>query len=272
MKYAVRVEHGKTLKLEEDVDADANGGFRGKDDPRVQVELARRIERLAYYQERLLAEQQRALLVVLQAMDTAGKDGVLRHVVGPLDSRGVEVVSFKAPNSEEAAHDFLWRVHQKAPRKGQIAFFNRSHYEDVLVPRVMKLVPKRVWQRRYEHINAFEAMLDDAGIRVLKIFLHISRAEQKQRLEERLSDPEKHWKFDEADLVARAHWDDYMKAYADALSACSTQRAPWYIVPANRKWYRNLAVAYVLEKTLEDMDPKFPTRENFDPKKFVIPE
>jgi polyphosphate kinase 2 (PPK2 family) len=136
----------------------------------------------------------------------------------------------------------------------------------------MKLVPKSVWLRRYEHINAFEAMLDDAGIRVLKIFLHISRAEQKHRLEERLSDPDKHWKFDEADLVARAHWDDYMKAYAEALSACSTQRAPWYIVPANRKWYRNLAVAYVLEKTLEDMDPKFPTRENFDPKKFVIPE
>jgi PPK2 family polyphosphate:nucleotide phosphotransferase len=271
MKYVQRVVPGKKLKLD-DVDADAQGGFRGKDDPRVQVELKERIERLAHYQERLFAEQQRSLLVVLQAMDTAGKDGVLRHVVGPLDSRGVEVVSFKAPNSEEIAHDFLWRVHNKAPRKGQITFFNRSHYEDVLVTRVMKLVPKSVWHARYAHINAFEDMLADSGIQVLKLFLHISRDEQKRRLEERLSDPEKHWKFDEADLVARARWDDYMKAYADALSACSTRRAPWYIVPANQKWYRNLAIAYVLEKTLEEMDPKFPKREGFDPKKYVIPD
>jgi PPK2 family polyphosphate:nucleotide phosphotransferase len=269
MKYVRRVARGKKLKLD-DVDADAQDGFRGKDDPRVQVELAERIERLASYQERLFAEQRRAVLVVLQAMDTAGKDGVLRHVVGPLDSRGVDVVSFKAPNSEEAAHDFLWRVHQKVPRKGQITFFNRSHYEDVLVPRVMKLVPKQVWARRYEHINAFEKALDDAGIRIVKLFLHISREEQKRRLEERLSDPEKHWKFDEADLVARAHWDDYMRAYAEALSSCSTGYAPWYIVPANKKWYRNLAVAYVLEKTLEDMDPQFPKRQGFDPKKFTI--
>lgn len=271
MKYALEVKPGNRVKLEA-VDADAQGGFEGKDDPRVQRELTQRIERLALYQERLYSERTRALLVVLQAMDTAGKDGVLRHVVGPLDSRGVEVVSFKAPNSEEASHDFLWRVHAKAPRLGQIVFFNRSHYEDVLVPRVMKLAPKRVWSRRYEHINAFEEQLDDAGIRVLKIFLHISRDEQKQRLQERLDDPEKHWKFDPADLVARQHWADYMGAYEELLQRCSTPRAPWYVVPANRKWYRNLAVAYVLEKTLENMNPKYPVRANFDPSAYRIPD
>jgi PPK2 family polyphosphate:nucleotide phosphotransferase len=271
MKHVVRVEPGKKLKLH-DIDADAQGGFKGKSDPRVQVELTNRIERLAYYQERLFAEQKRSLLVVLQAMDTAGKDGVLRHVVGPLDSRGVDVVSFKAPNSEEAAHDFLWRVHAKTPRRGHITFFNRSHYEDVLVARVMKLVPKRVWQRRYEHINAFEASLADAGTQVVKIYLHISRDEQKRRLEERLRDPEKHWKFDPGDLVAREHWDRYMEAYEEAMSCCSTRHAPWYVVPANQKWYRNLAVAYVLEKTLEEMDPKFPVVKDFDPKAYVIPE
>ncbi|HEX6239382.1 MAG TPA: PPK2 family polyphosphate kinase, partial [Polyangiales bacterium] len=242
MKYVLEVAPGKRLKLN-DINADATGNFKGKSDPRVKAELTRRIERLAHFQERLYAEQERSLLVVLQAMDTAGKDGVLRHVVGPLDSRGVEVVSFKAPNSEEVAHDFLWRVHAKAPRKGQIVFFNRSHYEDVLVPRVMKLAPKEVWARRYEHINTFEAALGDAGIRIIKIFLHISHDEQKRRLQERLDDPEKHWKFDPADLVARKHWDDYMEAYADALGRCSTKQAPWYIVPANKKWYRNLAVA-----------------------------
>jgi PPK2 family polyphosphate:nucleotide phosphotransferase len=271
MKYVKRVEPGKKVSLD-DIDADAQGPFSGKDDPRVAVELAERLKRLAELQERLYAESQRSLLVVLQAMDTAGKDGVLRHVVGPLDSRGVNVISFKAPNSEEASHDFLWRVHRHTPRKGAMAFFNRSHYEDVLVPRVQRLVPKSVWSARYEHINAFEAHLHDAGTRVIKLFLHISRDEQKRRLEERLSDPEKHWKFDPADLTARTQWDEYMAAYEDALSKCSTEQAPWFVVSANRKWYRNLAVAYVLEKTLEDMDPQFPVRKDFDPSQYVVPD
>jgi PPK2 family polyphosphate:nucleotide phosphotransferase len=271
MKYVKSVEPGKKPSLDE-VDPDAQGPFSGKDDPRVASELSERLKRLAELQERLYAESQRSLLVVLQAMDTAGKDGVLRHVVGPLDSRGVSVVSFKAPNSEEASHDFLWRVHKKAPRKGQMVFFNRSHYEDVLVPRVQRSVPKSVWSARYDQINAFEELLQDSGTRVLKLFLHISRDEQKLRLEERLQDPEKHWKFDPADLVARAQWDDYMAAYEDALGKCSTERSPWFIVSANRKWYRNLAVAYVLEKTLEDMDPKFPKRPDFDPSRYVIPD
>lgn len=269
MKYALQVAPRKKLKLK-DVDADAQGEFSGKDDPRVEREMTGRLARLAEYQERLFAEKQRSLLVVLQAMDTAGKDAVLHHVVGPLDSRGTEVVNFGVPNAEEAAHDFLWRVHAKAPRKGQLTLFNRSHYEDVLVTRVMKLVDKPTCLRRYQHINAFEAALTDAGTTIVKIFLYISRAEQKQRLEERLSDPEKHWKFDPADLVARAHWDDYMSAYEDAMSATSTRHAPWFVVPSNRKWYRNLAVAYVLEKTLERMDPKYPKPKGFDPKKYKI--
>lgn len=271
MEYVKRVEPGQRLSLDE-VDANARGPFSGKRDPRVAVELSGRLKRLAELQERLYAESQRSVLVVLQAMDTAGKDGVLRHVVGPLDSRGVHVSSFKAPNSEEASHDFLWRAHKKTPRKGEMVFFNRSHYEDVLVPRVQRTLPRSVWEARYAHINAFEANLHDAGTRVIKFFLHISRDEQKRRLESRLKDPDKHWKFDPADLVARAHWDDYMKAYADALRRCSTEHAPWFIVPANRKWYRNLAVAYVLEKTLEEMAPKCPARPDFDPSKYVIPD
>jgi PPK2 family polyphosphate:nucleotide phosphotransferase len=271
MKYVKRVEPGKKLSLEH-VDADEQGPFSGKDDPRVASELERRLTRLAELQERLYIESQRSVLVVLQAMDTAGKDGVLRQVVGPLDSRGVAVVSFKAPNAEEASHDFLWRVHKHAPRKGEMVFFNRSHYEDVLVPRVMKSVPKAVWSERYALINAFEALLTHSGTRVLKFFLHISREEQKRRLEERLRDPEKHWKFDPADLVARARWDAYMAAYEDVFSHCSTADSPWYVVPANRKWYRNLAIAHVLERTLEEMNPQFPARPDFDPSKYSVPD
>ncbi len=271
MKYVTRVAPGKPFSLAK-VDPDARGPFTGKSDPNAKAELAARLVRLADLQERLYAQSEQSLLVVLQAMDTAGKDGVLRHVVGPLDSRGVHVVSFKAPNEEERAHDFLWRVHAKTPRKGEMVFFNRSHYEDVLVPRVINTVPKAVWSRRYDHINAFESNLMDAGVRIVKLFLYISRAEQKQRLQDRLDDPEKHWKFDEADLKAREQWDDYMAAYGDAFAKCSTQQAPWYIVPSNHKWYRNLAVAYVLEKTLEEMDPQFPVRQDFDPKQYEIPD
>ncbi len=271
MKYVKRVDPDKKLSLKH-IDADEQGPFEGKEDPRATAELEGRIRRLAKLQERLYSEGRRSLLVVLQAMDTAGKDGVLRHVVGPLDSRGVSVVSFKVPNAEEASHDFLWRAHRKTPRQGEIVFFNRSHYEDVLVPRVMKSVSPEVWSKRYEHINAFEALLADSGTRVVKFFLHISREEQKRRLMERLNKPEKRWKFDPNDLVARAHWDDYMAAYEDALTRCSTEHAPWYVVPSNRKWYRNLGVAYVLEQVLSDMDPKPPERADFDPKSYVIPD
>jgi PPK2 family polyphosphate:nucleotide phosphotransferase len=207
---------------------------------------------------------------VLQALDTAGKDGVLRKVAGPLDSRGVNVASFKAPNSEELAHDYLWRVHQKTPRKGDITFFNRSHYEDVLVVRVLDLVPKEVWKRRYDHINGFERMLSDEGTRIIKFYLHISRAEQKRRLQERLDDPDKHWKFEAGDLKMRARWDDFMEAYEDVLERTSTDYAPWYVIPADHKWARDLAVARVLVEVLEEMDPQYP-KVKLDPG-IVIPD
>jgi len=271
MKLAHRVEPGSTVKLS-DLDPDDKGPFSGKSDPEAQQQLEHDLERLCRLQERLYAEGRQSLLVVLQAMDTAGKDGVLRKVVGPLDSRGVQVASFKAPNPEELAHDYLWRVHAKTPRKGDMVFFNRSHYEDVLVVRVLDLVPKRVWKQRFEHINAFERLLTDEGTRVVKIFLHISRDEQKRRLQERLDDPEKHWKFEVGDLKMRERWDDFMVAYEDALSKTSTANAPWWVVPANRKWYRDTCVARILVAALDEMDPKFPTVPDFDPKKIVIPD
>jgi PPK2 family polyphosphate:nucleotide phosphotransferase len=268
MALTHRIEEGSRVSLD-DIDPAETGPYRGKDDPKAQRQLEQDVERLQALQERLFAEGQRSLLVVLQALDAGGKDGTLRHVVGPLDSRSVHAFGFKAPSEEERAHDFLWRVHARLPRRGEIVVFNRSHYEDVLVARVMKLVPKEVWSKRYDHINAFERMLADEGTRVVKFYLHVSKAEQKRRLEERLADPEKRWKFDPGDLAVRERWDDFREAYEDALSKCSTRAAPWHVVPADRKWYRNLAVARALVDVLEEMDPKFP-KPSFDPRKIVI--
>lgn len=251
------VAPGTKVHLSE-IDPEAKGDFSGKSDPAAAAQLAEDLARLVALQDRLYAEQKRSVLVVLQAMDTAGKDGVLRKVVGPLDSRGVNVASFKAPNEEERAHDYLWRCHHKLPRHGQMVFFNRSHYEDVLVVRVKELVKPAVWKRRFDHINAFEKMLSDEGTHIIKIYLHISRDEQKRRLEERLADPERRWKFDPADLDARAHWDGYMDAYEDAISRTSTKYAPWHVVPANRKWFRDLSVARILVELLESIDPQYP--------------
>jgi PPK2 family polyphosphate:nucleotide phosphotransferase len=270
MKLAHRVVPGATPRLT-DIDPDARGPFSGKDDPKAEKQLAADLARLTELQERLYGEQQRSVLVVLQAMDTAGKDGVLRKVVGPLDNRGVQVVSFKAPSSTELAHDYLWRLHANTPRRGDMSFFNRSHYEDVLVVRVLGLKPKAVWKKRFDHINDFERMLGDEGTRVVKIFLHISKDEQKQRLQERLDDPEKRWKFDSHDLEARARWDDYMAAYEEVFARTSTAEAPWFIVPANRKWFRDLCVARILVELLAEMDPKYPSI-TIDPKKVVIPD
>ncbi|HKA89912.1 MAG TPA: polyphosphate kinase 2 family protein [Haliangiales bacterium] len=267
---AHRVKPGSKVKLA-DIDADDAGPYKGKDDARVEKKLAADLEQLIDLQELLYAEQKQSLLVVLQAMDTAGKDGVLRKVVGPLDSRGVHVSSFKAPSSNELAHDYLWRVHARTPQKGDIVFFNRSHYEDVLVVRVLDLRPKAVWKKRYDHINAFERLLDDEGTRVVKVYLHISKDEQKRRLEARLADKEKQWKFDPGDLSMRAHWGEFMDAYEEAIERTSTDHAPWYIVPANRKWYRDLCVAEILVETLKDMDPKVP-KPSFDPKAIKIPD
>jgi len=191
-------------------------------------------------------------------MDGAGKDGTIRHVMRGLNPQGCRVTSFKAPSAEEANHDFLWRVHRAVPPSGQVAIFNRSHYEDVLAARVRKLVPKAVWTRRYDHINRFEQLLADSDIVIAKFFLHISKDEQRRRFEERLRDPTKQWKLSPSDLEDRTHWDDYVTAYQDALTRCSTSEAPWFIVPADKKWFRNFAVSRILVETLEALDMRFP--------------
>jgi len=216
---------------------------------------------LADWQERLYAEGQQALLVVFQAMDAGGKDGAIKKVFDSVNPQGVRVTSFKVPTPLELAHDFLWRVHQQVPPQGYIGIFNRSHYEDVLIARVNNLVPESVWRTRYDHINAFEKLLADSGTRILKFYLHISKAEQKERLQARLADPAKHWKFSSGDLPVREQWDDYMAAYADALTHCNTDYAPWYVIPANKKWFRDLLITRIICETLTDMNPQFPSAE-----------
>jgi PPK2 family polyphosphate:nucleotide phosphotransferase len=218
--------------------------------------------RLAELQDRLWAEEQRALLVVLQAMDGGGKDGTIRHVFKGLAPQATHVTAFKAPTELELAHDFLWRIHMQTPGHGEIGIFNRSHYEDVLVTRVYGSIPEHVWLARYGLINAFEEQLTHGGTTIVKFFLHISRKEQRKRFEERLQEPDKRWKFRHGDLDDRARWDEYQKAYQEAISATSTGYAPWYVIPADRKWYRNWAVSSVLVETLEAMDPQYPEPED----------
>ena len=217
------------------------------------------IDDLSY---RLYAENQRALLIVLQGMDTAGKDGTIRHLMQGVDAQATEVYPFKKPSSEELDHDFLWRIHKKVPALGNIGIFNRSHYEDVLVVRVHNLVPPKEWKTRYERINDFEKLLTDAGITILKFFLHISKEEQCERLQARLNTPNKRWKFSKGDLAERKLWDDYQAAYVDALSKCNTRHTPWHIICADRKWHRNLIVSTVVRRTLEKMNPQFPPAED----------
>jgi PPK2 family polyphosphate:nucleotide phosphotransferase len=212
-------------------------------------------------QTRLFAEKSRALLVVLQAMDAGGKDGVIRTVMTGVNPAGVRVASFGVPSDEERDHDFLWRIHRQTPARGQIGVFTRSHYEDVLVVRVHELVPKAVWRRRYRQIREFERTLGEEGTTVVKLFLHISREEQRLRLQDRINSPDERWKFRKGDLDDRARWDDFMAAFRDALRATSTDTAPWYVVPADRKWVRNLAVAHVLRHHLEQLDPRYPEPE-----------
>ena len=212
-------------------------------------------------QQRLYAAQDQRLLVVLQAMDAGGKDGTIRRVFERVDPRGVRVSSFKAPSKEELGRDYLWRIHQEVPAAGMIGIFNRSHYEDVLAVRVHQLVPEQTWQARYEQINQFEALLTETGTTIVKFFLHISRNEQKKRFQERLDRPEKHWKFSAEDLAKRESWDDYMVAFEDMLNRCTTVYAPWYVIPADQKWYRNLAITRVLVETLQQMDPRYPPPE-----------
>lgn len=214
--------------------------------------------RLADLQRRLWAESSQSLLVVLQATDTGGKDGTIRHVFRGVNPQGVHVRSFGVPTEWELAHDYLWRVHQHVPADGAITIFNRSHYEDVLVVRVKGLAPEERWSKRYRHIREFERMLADEGTRIVKLFLNISKDEQRERLQDRLDEPDKNWKFDRGDLADRELWEDYREAYRMALQETSTDYAPWYVVPANRKWYRNLVVSNILIQTLEEMDPRYP--------------
>jgi PPK2 family polyphosphate:nucleotide phosphotransferase len=248
------------------LDTRATPGFEG-DKAAGKAELATLGPRLSDLQERLHAEGvtggRRSLLLVLQGMDTSGKGGVVRHVIGQVDPQGCGIASFKAPTKEELAHDFLWRIRKRLPGPGKLGVFDRSHYEDVLVVRVHGLVPRSTWSRRYAAINRFEARLVTDQIRVVKVFLHISKEEQRQRLLARLDDPTKIWKFNPRDVDERAYWDDYQEGYAAALERCNSDAAPWYRVPADRKWYRNWAVASLLVEQLEDMKLTWP-KADFD--------
>jgi PPK2 family polyphosphate:nucleotide phosphotransferase len=226
---------------------------------KTELSLAKAIARMDNLQYRLYAERKRGLLIVLQGLDAGGKDGTIRHVMSGMNPQGCQVTSFKVPTAVEAAHDFLWRVHRAVPELGEVGIFNRSHYEDVLVVRVHKLVPREVWSRRYEQINDFEFMLSENGIKTLKFFLHISKDEQRKRLLQRIDDPERQWKISEADFRERKFWDDYTASYEDAMAKCSTKHSPWFIIPSNKKWFRNLAVSHIIVETLDEMNPKFPS-------------
>ncbi len=219
------------------------------------------IKELDELQQVLFAQSKYAVLIVLQALDTGGKDGTIRHVLGPLNPQGVRVHSFKKPTPEELRHDYLWRIHRVVPGKGRITIFNRSHYEDVLVVRVHDLAPREILDHRYEQINNFEKYLAQNNVVIVKFFLHISKKEQKERLQSRLDRPDKHWKFSSADLKERAFWDKYQEAYDLMLAKCSTDWAPWYIIPADRKWYRNFLVARILRQTLQQLDLEYPPAE-----------
>ncbi len=226
-------------------------------------------DQLQELQKMLYAQNKHRVLVVMQAMDTGGKDGCIKHVFSHIDPQGIHVRSFKKPTVEELSYDFLWRVHSKVPHNGELVIFNRSHYEDIIAVRVKKLFPEEVWKRRQKHVIDFERMLAEEGTTIVKIFLHISKDEQKRRLEARLENPHKHWKFNPDDLADRARWDEFMKAYEDVISKTSTAHAPWYVVPADRKWYRNLCVARIMLDTMKGLKMSLP-KVDWDPKKVKI--
>jgi PPK2 family polyphosphate:nucleotide phosphotransferase len=251
-----QIKPGSKIRLD-DWKPEETGQYDDKKD-KAEKELQRLTVELEAFQELLYAEQKHKVLVVLQGMDTSGKDGVIRHVFEGVNPQGVKVASFKVPSADELAHDYLWRIHKQVPGKGELVIFNRSHYEDVLVVRVHGLVGKDVWSRRYDQINQFERILADEGTKILKFFLHISLGEQKKRLQDRLDNPDKHWKFNVGDLSERKLWLEYTKAYEDVLQKTSTVWAPWYLVPANHKWYRDLIIGTILVDTLKNLDMKYP--------------
>lgn len=250
-----RVKPGATVRLDK---IDAAFKDKHEDQAAAQDELEKYMHRLRELQYLLYAENKRSLLIILQAMDAGGKDGTINHVLGTMNPQGARVYGFKVPSAEEAAHDFLWRIHHAAPQRGQVAIFNRSHYEDVLVSRVHSLVPKKVWSKRYDLINAFEKSLVDNGTHILKFYLHISEDEQLRRFKQRIDDPSRHWKISESDYREREFWNDYTDAFEDVLSRCSTEHAPWFVIPANHKWFRNLAVSQIVVEALEALKMEFP--------------
>jgi PPK2 family polyphosphate:nucleotide phosphotransferase len=260
----------KSFRLSQ-VDPDDTTPFSHKPDDRDEAgpRLLKLRQRLSELQELLYAEHSRSLLIVLQAMDTGGKDGAIENLLTGVNPVGVQIATFKAPTSEELKHDFLWRIHAQSPKRGHIGVFNRSHYEDVLITRVHGLIDEKTWKQHYEDINNFEQLLTRNGTRILKFFLHISKEEQAQRLQARLDDPAKNWKFDPNDLKERAYWNDYQEAYEDAMRHCSSDAAPWFVIPANHKWARDLAISEIVVAALEDMSPK-PPKVDFDVKNQVI--
>ena len=250
-----RVEPGSKVDL-----AKVDAGFKDKHESHEQAlpEIEAYNQKLHDLQYLMYAEGKRSLLICLQGRDAAGKDGTINHVLGAMNPQGCPVTGFKVPSKEEAAHDFLWRYHKATPAKGQVAIFNRSHYEDVLVVRVHNLVPRQVWSKRYEHINNFEKLLYDNGTHILKFYLHIDAEEELERFKTRIDDPARHWKISDGDYAERPFWDAYTAAFEDALSKCSTKHAPWFIIPSNHKWFRNLAISRIVSEALESLNMKFP--------------
>ena len=260
------IKPGEFVNLN-DYTPDFTGDYEKKGQTRRRLKKLHK--QLLKLQELLYAGSRHALLIILQGLDTCGKDGTIRKVMGGINVQGCDVVSFKVPSTDELSRDFLWRAHRAVPSKGKIGIFNRSHYEDVLVVRVHNLVPEAIWSQRYQQINDFERMLVENGTVVLKFFLHISKDEQKARLESRISDPTKHWKIEESDVRERAYWDDYMQAYEVMLEKCSTDWAPWHVIPANKKWYRNLVITECIVEALKKLDMQYP-EPSVDITKFTI--
>jgi len=265
--HPFRIAHGQSVSLDELPTRDKTlFPIDKKEGKKVFAKLEAEIDEL---QTRLYAEGKHRLLVIFQAMDTGGKDGTIRNVFNPMDPQGIRVASFKRPSSKELSHDYLWRVHKEVPGNGETVIFNRSHYEDIIAVRVREIFPETVWRKRFDHIVNFEEMLADEGTTIVKIFLNISLDEQKERLQARLDEPEKNWKFNPRDLDDRALWPQFMTAYNEVLEKTSTAAAPWYVIPANRKWYRNIVVADIIAKTLRGLDMKYPP-VNFDPDSITI--
>ena len=256
-KYQIKADNQVTLSK---FDPDDTGNFKKTvgDKEKAKALTKGYIEKMGQLQERLYASGKRSLLIILQGMDTSGKDGTIKNVMSGINPQGCQVVTFKTPSEQELKHDFLWRVHYSAPAKGHIGIFNRSHYEDVLITRVHGKISNKVAKQRFDQIKEFEEMLSENGTAIVKFFLHISKDEQKKRLEERIHDPEKYWKFNAGDIEERKFWQDYMEAFEDMISVTSTERSPWFVIPANRNWYRNLLVAQIVVSALEDMKLKMP--------------